>query len=134
MKSLSILFLLIFSLQAFAWEVTKKKDEYFLVSKDQKMYAIISEGGDPVFSKVETLSNGLERVIYKAGVAGTSELKAIYRGLLMSTKDKKVLGDFPVSYQSLDGKNKVEVKWILNKDHILIEDPETETTQKVQLR
>lgn len=134
MKSLVLLFVFIFSTQVLAWEVTKKKDDYFLVDSDKKSFTIFSEGGDPVFEKVESLSNELDRVIYKAGVAGTSELKVIYRALLMTKKDKKVLGDFPVRYQSVDGKNKVEVKWILNKDHILIEDPETETTKKVQLR
>ena len=134
MKFLLTLFLIIISTNVLAWEVVKKKDQYFLVSSDKKTFAIVSEGGDPSFEKIEPFSPELDRVIYKAGVAGTSELKVIYRALLLRKKDHKGLGDFPVSYQSMDGKSKVTVKWELKEDTVVIEDPETESTKIVPLR
>lgn len=134
MKTFIVLLSFVICTCAFSWEVVKKKDEYFLVDKDKKSYAIISEGGDPSFVKTESFAPGLERIVYKAGVAGTSELKVIHRALLMKKDDKKVLGDFPVSYQNMDGQQKTDVKWSIQKDQVLIQDPETELTQKVQLR
>lgn len=134
MKFLLILFLIVISTNLLAWEVVKKKDQYYLVSSDQKTFSIVSEGGDPSFEKIESFSADLNRVIYKAGVAGTSELKVIHRALLLRKKDNTVLGDFPVSYQSMDGKEKVTVKWELKEDSVIIEDPETESTKVVPLR
>jgi len=135
MKLRLALLLFIFSSSAFSWEVVKKKDEFYLVDSNKKSFAIISEGGVPSFIKVESFSPELNRIIYKSGVAGTSELKEIHRALLVTKKDMKVLGDFPVSYQSLTGnEGKVEVKWRLQKDRVIISDPETETTEKIQLR
>lgn len=133
---LSIFFLLLtLSFNVFSWEVVSKKDDFFLVSADKKSFTIISEGGEPSFLRVESLSPEFQRVVYRAGVAGTSELTEIHRALLMRKKDSKVLGDFAVSYEPLTNKKKkMEVRWILSKEMIVIEDPFTETSQKIDLR
>lgn len=133
MKSFLVLLLISISTSALSWEVIKKKDQYYL-QDNKKTFSIFSEGGEPTFEKVESFSKELERVIYKAGVAGTSELKVVHRALILRKKDQTVLGDFPVSYQSMDGKEKVLVNWELKDDSLVITDPETETTKSVSLR
>ena len=119
--------------QALAWEVIQSKKQFYLKDRNQT-FMITSEGGTPRFLKVENWE-GLRRVQYYAGAAGTSQICEVTRALLLN-QEQKVLGDLPISYRckSQSEDNLEQAQWILNNGVLEVRDPQTEELIKINIR
>lgn len=116
--------------QAHAWEVMSSKDQFYLKDKGQT-FMITSEGGTPRFLKTDSWE-GLSRVHYYAGSAGTSQICEVTRALLLS-REQKVLGDLPMAYKckNQSGESLEQASWIKKNGVLEVFDPQTEEVIKI---
>lgn len=116
--------------QVYAWEVESSKKQFYLKDSGHR-FMITSEGGTPRFLKLENWE-GLRRVHYYAGAAGTSQICNVTRALLLS-KDQKVLGDLPISYRCKNESEESfeEASWIIKSGVLEVTDPQTEEVIKI---
>ncbi len=112
----------LFQNQAFSWDIEKRNDDYFLVQKDES-YLIKKEMGIPLFEKEIVIKENpkYRLLIYFSGSAGTHNMVEIWRALIYSPDQKKILGDFPWKYKSTK-EGPLAPKWIFSENTIKVRD------------
>ncbi|WP_355661468.1 hypothetical protein [Halomonas salifodinae] len=106
------------------WRLVERDWDYYLTHPDQGEVAIQPAAGAPRFLAEVPWGQGLTRLVYDAGEAGTSVLVGIERAVLLDVEGGEVLGDFPYRYRTRQGgQSFTQPRWTLSGDAFAIHDP-----------
>ncbi len=83
------------------WQVEEMAGEFFLTHPTRTPTQIQSAGGVPRFLAEVPWGSHLTKVIYDAGISGTSRLIGTERALLLETQTGAIIGDYPYRYRAL---------------------------------
>ena len=134
MKISLILFTLLFSLSGYSWVVERENGDFYLKNLDGQKFAIESVGGVPEFIEVKKMSDNHEKLIYKAGEAGTAEVIEVQRAIVFNRSSNKTLGDFPYKYNDLSSQKSLDQpKWSLLEGKLTVTDQASGLSKEVIL-
>ena len=125
MKSIFLILVLSFSVNALEWEIEAEKNGYqYRLSASKEISVVFDQVavGVPEFLRVQDHSH-LEIVIVYMGDVGTQCSTIVQNAFVFNKKTKKFLGEFPYLRENCGA---VQVKWKYFKDKIEVRDPNTD--------
>jgi len=105
------------------WRVLEREKDFVLAHSSGQSHKIKTVGGRPEFRRQRQLTGGLLLVIYYAGVAGTSQLVAVERALVLDRENLALLGDYPYRYSTETGPTTEQPQWCFEGRSLRVRDP-----------
>lgn len=106
------------------WRLVERDWDYYLAHPEWGEVEVRPAAGAPRLLAEVPWGQGLTRLVYDAGEAGTSVLVGIERAVLLDIEGGEVLGDFPYRYRTRQaGPSFTQPRWTLSRGGFAIQDP-----------